>query len=417
MSTSSVPGADRSSAVLGLTVAVAFAFTVVGSNIPGPILPLYEDRLGMSPFVLAALFVTYFVALISMFLVMNRTTLGRHAQIVLPAALVVGIVGDVALWLGSDTPPLLFVGRALTGTCVGLATGSAAALAVAARGDSGRTLAASGAIGGSLIGLVAAAVVAEVFRNPTVLIYQIHAVALVVCEILILVALWCNRSRIRGMAGVSAPAVESGTVPARRSSSRSARLAAYGLGAAGWTVGGIAVGVLPTALRAGLDSDLLVMGVLGGIVLLVVAWGVPHLGRAVGRTPSAPQSLILLGAGSLLLAAGILTVQILLVLAGCLLWGIGQGFAYAKGLTLLTTGLMPVEQGRATSLYACTSYGFAALAILLAGALSSRVGYTWGASIAVLLYGVFCGVVLLFGRKHWAVGDTSPVPLVLAADR
>ena len=41
--------------------------------------------------------------------------------------------------------------------------------------------------------------------------------------------------------------------------------------------------VLDAALRAGLDSDLLVMGVLGGIVLLVVAWGVPHLGRAVHR--------------------------------------------------------------------------------------------------------------------------------------
>jgi hypothetical protein len=406
----------RAAAVLGVVVALTFSFTVVGSNIPGPLLPLYEERLGMSPFVLAALFATYFAALISMFLVMNRTRVGRHVHLVLPGAVLVGILGDVALWLGSDFSPLLFLGRVLTGVCVGAATGSAATLAVAARGEAGRTLAATGAIGGSLIGLLSAAVVAEIFADPTVLIYRLHAAALLVCEVLLVVVLWWNRARIRLVTTVK-PAVISNGGGQSREIATPGRLAAYGLGAAGWTVGGIAVGVLPTTLRSSLQSDLLVAGVLGGIVLLVAAWIAPHVARVVRRTLSAPRSLVLLGSGGVVLVAGVLSGWLVLVLVGCLLWGIGQGFAYAKGLALLTRGSTPVQQGRATSLYACVSYGFAASMILLAGALSSGLGYVRGTAVMVLLFSAFCGAVLVFGRRYWKSASVVELPDVLAVER
>ncbi|MCD5421216.1 quinolone resistance protein norA [Rhodococcus pyridinivorans] len=405
----------RAATALGLVVALTFAFTVVGSNIPGPLLPLYEERLGMSPFVLAALFATYFAALISMFLVMNRTRAGRHVHLVLPGSVLVGILGDVALWLGSDFSPLLFLGRALTGICVGAATGSAATLAVTARGEAGRTLAATGAIGGSLIGLLSAAVVAEIFADPTVLIYRLHAAALLVCEVLLIVVLWWNRARIRVATAVKPTVIDNGGGQPRGMAAPG-RLAAYGLGAAGWTVGGIAVGVLPTTLRSSLQSDLLVAGVLGGIVLLVAAWIAPHVARAAHRTLSAPRSLVLLGSGGVVLVAGVLSGRLVLVLVGCLFWGIGQGFAYAKGLALLTRGSTPVQQGRATSLYACVSYGFAASMILLAGALSSGLGYVRGTAAMVLLFSVFCGAVLVFGRSYWRSASVATLPDVLAVE-
>lgn len=401
---------------LGLVVALSFAFTVVGSNIPGPLLPLYEERLGLSPFVLAALFATYFAALISMFLVMNRTRTGQLVHLVLPGAVLVGILGDVALWLGNDFSPLLFLGRALTGLCVGAATGSAATLAVIARGEAGRTLAATGAISGSLIGLVSAAVVAEIFADPTVLIYRLHAAALLVCELLLVVVLWWNRGRIRDALVAKSMVVGSG-VRQFRPMAAPGRLAAYGLGAAGWTVGGIAVGVLPTTLRSSLHSDLLVVGVLGGIVLLVAAWIAPHAARVAHRTLSAPRSLVLLGSGGVLVVAGLVSGRLVLVLVGCLLWGIGQGFAYAKGLALLTRGMTPVQQGRATSVYACVSYGFAASMILLAGALSSGLGYVRGTAVMVLLFSAFCGAVFVFGRRCWRTPAAAALPDVLPVER
>lgn len=335
----------RGSVLLGAAVAAAFTFAVVGSNIPGPILPLYEDHLGLSPFVLAALFVTYFVALVSMFLLVSRTSLGRFAWAVLPGALVVGLLGDVALWSGADTAWLLFVGRALTGTCVGLATGSAATLAVAARGDAGRTLAATGAIAGSFLGLVAAATVAQLLPEPTVLIYRLHAVSLVLSGLLLAAALWRSRRRLAALRH-DEPSRPPGPLPSHPDvgSSRNA-LPAYGLGAAGWTVGGIAVGVLPSALRDGIGSELMVIGVLAAIILLVTAWLGPYVARAAGRAPGPGLCLLLLAGGGVLVAAGLLAHTLWPVLAGSFLWGIGQGFAYAQGLILLTAGMTPVEQG------------------------------------------------------------------------
>lgn len=84
------------------------------------------------------------------------------------------------------------------------------------------------------------------------------------------------------------------------------------------------------------------------------------------------------------------------------LWGIGQGFAYAQGLILLTAGMTPVEQGRSTSLYACSSYGFAAVMILVAGALSSAWGYSYGSAGAVTIFVLFCVAVAAAGRGRWA---------------
>ncbi|WML62472.1 quinolone resistance protein norA [Rhodococcus sp. AH-ZY2] len=392
----------RGSVLLGAAVAAAFTFAVVGSNIPGPILPLYEDHLGLSPFVLAALFVTYFVALVSMFLLVSRTSLGRFAWAVLPGALVVGLLGDVALWSGADTAWLLFVGRALTGTCVGLATGSAATLAVAARGDAGRTLAATGAIAGSFLGLVAAATVAQLLPEPTVLIYRLHAVSLVLSGLLLAAALWRSRRRLAALRH-DEPSRPPGPLPSHPDvgSSRNA-LPAYGLGAAGWTVGGIAVGVLPSALRDGIGSELLVIGVLAAIILLVTAWLGPYVARAAGRTPGPGLCLLLLAGGGVLVAAGLLAHTLWPVLAGSFLWGIGQGFAYAQGLILLTAGMTPVEQGRSTSLYACSSYGFAAVMILVAGALSSAWGYSYGSAGAVTIFVLFCVAVAAAGRGRWA---------------
>lgn len=84
-------------------------------------------------------------------------------------------------------------------------------------------------------------------------------------------------------------------------------------------------------------------------------------------------------------AAGLVARTLWPVLAGSFLWGIGQGFAYAQGLILLTAGMTPVEQGRSTSLYACSSYGFAAVMILVAGAFSSAWGYSYGSAGAVTI--------------------------------
>lgn len=387
---------------------MAFSAAVVGSNIPAPLLPLYQERLGLSAFIVSALFVTYFVALVAMFVVMSRSHLGRLSGFLLPAAMSIGILGDLALWAGSDDVTLLFLGRALAGTCVGLATGSAATLAVIAKGDRGRTLAATGAIAGSLLGLGAAAAVAELLPQPMVLIYQLHALALVVIGILLGVVLWLNRRVLAvGLAHLPQAVDVPSELSIRRRFDRRT-LAGLALGAAGWTVGGLAVGVLPSALRRGSGGTSLFVGILAAIVLLLTAWLSPHLARILGRTFTALQALAMMAAGAVLTTFGLLAGTLWPILLGCFLWGLGQGFCYAFGLHMLTRGLPPVEQGRRTSLYASTSYGISGVFVLSAGALSTIWGAHVGVASVAAAFVAWCLAAAVLGHGLWVEDAAVP---------
>ncbi|MBV6762831.1 MFS transporter [Rhodococcus opacus] len=391
----------RAQAALGFATSACFCAAVVGSNLPGPLLPLYRDHLGLTAFAVAALFSTYFVGLIAMFLAMSRTHLGRRSDILLPVALLIGAAGDVALWSGADHVALLFAGRALTGICVGIATGAAATLAVVATGERGRTLAATGAILGSLLGLMASAIIAELLPQPMVLVYRLHAALLLVCCATLVAAQWRTRDLLEARLGQSAAPAEP-THPTGRPGSPRTTFAAYAIGAAGWTVGGIAAGVLPTAMSGGVAGASPIVSVLAALVLFVTAWLVPRLAGRWGWAATVPTILVEIGAGAVAIAAGLIADVLWPILVGSVLWGIGQGFAYAHGLLMLTRGLLPVEQGRRTSLYACTSYAFCAVVVLASGAIATGWGAVTGVIAICGLLVFWCALAAGAGRGRWA---------------
>lgn len=91
------PVGTRRKRVLGVAAAAAFASLVVGSNVPGPLLPLYAEQMALSTFTVSALFAVYLVALVVTFTVMARTRLTRFAWALLPAAMLGGVVADLSL--------------------------------------------------------------------------------------------------------------------------------------------------------------------------------------------------------------------------------------------------------------------------------------------------------------------------------
>lgn len=393
-----IAGVAHRRRMLGAATATAFAALVVGSNVPGPLLPMYADRMALSTFTVSALFATYLVALVVTFTVMARTHLTRYAWLLLPGSVAGGIVADVALMMGGESVVALFVGRYLTGTCVGVATGAAATIAVAARGEKGRTIAASGAIFGSFVGLILGAVTAEYLPGPTTTVYVIHTGLLVTVVAVLVFVLYRARDILRA-ALVEPESVDAEAFDTERDTR--ARAAGYGIGLAGWAIGGIAVGILPTAVREQTESSSLIVGALAPVVLLSIAWLSPFVFTAL-RTALRPiQSLILIAAGAILCAAGVLSSSLILVLAGCVCWGLGQGFAYACGLRILTRGASAVEQGRIASRFASFCYGLTAVLALVTGAVSTAWGSATGMATAGVVFVVLCSVVALLGHGRW----------------
>ncbi|WP_308115238.1 MULTISPECIES: MFS transporter [unclassified Rhodococcus (in: high G+C Gram-positive bacteria)] len=400
-------GSRRGRRMLGASASAAFAALVVGSNVPGSMLPMYAERMSLSTFTVSALFAAYLVALVVTFTVMARTRLTRRAWLLLPAALVGGVVADAALIAGGDDVVFLFVGRFLTGTCVGVATGATATIAVAARGEKGRTIAASGAIFGSFVGLILGAVVAENFPGPTVTPYVIHMSLLVAIGVLLVISLARARTLLRD---------ELGPGPLRTDghadTSARARAAGYGIGLAGWAIGGLAVGILPTAVREQTGGTSLLVGVSAPIVLLLVAWLAPLVFAARHTALPPSVSLALIALGAVACAAGVVSSRLELVVIGCLSWGLGQGFAYSCGLRLLTRGVSAVEQGRVASKYASFCYGLTAILTLTTGAVSTGWGSATGMATAGAILVVLCSVVALLGRGRWENDGDNAVLMV-----
>ncbi|MDV6262759.1 MFS transporter [Rhodococcoides yunnanense] len=414
MTSTAQPVGARRKRVLGAAAAGAFASLVVGSNVPGPLLPLYADRMSLSTFAVSALFAVYLVALVITFTVMARTRLTRYAWALLPAAMLGGVVADLSLLAGGESVMFLFLGRFLTGTCVGVATGATATIVVAARGEKGRTIASSGAIFGSFVGLILGAVVAEYLPGPTTTVYLVHMTLLTVVAVVLVIALYSARETLR--VALHEPVV-GGTPESEPPVERRARAAGYGIGLAGWAIGGIAVGILPTAVREQTGSESLVVGALAPVVLLSIAWLSPFVFAALQTALRPVQSLALIGLGAVLCAMGVVLASLPMVIAGCVCWGLGQGFAYACGLRILTRGLSAVEQGRTASRFASFCYGLTAVLALGTGAVSTAWGTGAGMTVAGVVFVALCTTVAILGRDRWDVPKAaeSPVSQTVAA--
>ncbi|WP_181447593.1 MULTISPECIES: hypothetical protein [unclassified Rhodococcus (in: high G+C Gram-positive bacteria)] len=332
----------------------------------------------------------------------------RISWLLLPSAVMLQIFSSAAMWFGADHSIWLFVGRGIAGAAVGLATGSTATLVVAAIGESGRTAVATSAIGGSAVGLLTATAVTALSEQPDHLAYQLHMFVLAVSLVALAATTVAARPMLRrsfAKARVDPPPRRDATtvVPRRQ------RLAALGIGAAGWAVGGLAAGTIPSIVKEQFSTDFILVVMAAPLLLMSAAWISPRLLRAVRIELGGGKALVLIALGGAALACAVGFQQLWLILVGGLVWGLGQGSAYAYGLSVLTRGLPPVQQGRTASAYAACAYAFTAITVITTGAVSSLAGNTAGMVYAAALLGALCLAVALLGYT-----GASPVPIYRA---
>ena len=396
------PPRHGSASAYGAAATVVFCLLVVGSNIPGPLLPVYRDQLDLSTFTVTALFAAYLVGLVATFTVVAHTRLPRHSTRVLPAAVAVCFAGDVALLAGDHTVAWLFVGRVLVGVSVGLGTGSAATIVLATRGERGRAIAATGTLLGSFLGLLISAVVADVLPGPTTTVYYIHIVLLTLAAIALIATHQRSRDTVaRLILGPDGPAGPDSTdersVLPPLVHPRRVRLAGFILGTTGWAIGGVVVGLLPTVVTDMTGSGSIIVTSLAPIVLIGVACIAPRISRPL----RSPVSAGAIGAGAVLCFVGVWTNSLPTILACCVVWGVGQGFAYANGLRIVTAGLQPVDQGRAASRYASIAYGFTSVLSVATGSIAGAAGIVTGLGFAAAVFIALCCLTIALGYRRW----------------
>ena len=320
-------------------VAAAFLVTMLGATLPTPLYPIYEQELGFGGLMVTVVFATYAVGVLAALLVVGRLSdqLGRKA-VLFPGLAVAAASSLVFLIPHSLTA--LFAGRLLSGVSAGVFTGVATAAIIDLAPATGRAraglLAASVNVLGLGLGPVVAGVLADHAPHPLVLPYLLH-VALVAVAAVGLAAVPEPVERRPGRVRLQIQRVG---VP---DDVRPTFVRAAVSGFAGFAVLGFFTAVSPLFLGQVLHET---RHLLTGLTVFAL------LGSAtVGQVVSArlPERTSLLGgclalaAGTVVVAVGLMTALLPVVLIGAVVAGLGQGASFRAGLQAVT-GTAPADK-------------------------------------------------------------------------
>ncbi len=373
---------------------MAFAFTVAASGaiIANPLLPVYRVRLGLSWTEVALAFSVNLAALVGALGWGARGGVRIRPEVRLLVALGISLAADAVGVLARTETWAVFGSRALSGACVGIATGAAANLMVRVAGDRGRSLVALGSLVGAAVGLVVATLLVELLPAPLVLVYPVHGALVLVAVAVLAATARAERPELR----VSVITTRGRSHPQLAGEHRSARPdpttrpgpRPFIAAALAWAAGGVLVGYAPSVApdTMGITSP---VGAQASAFAFQGVAGLAGLGAA--KLPRW-TGLVGLVVGCATSAVGVALGWSPALLVGCALAGLGQAVTYTKKLLLVSAGVSPIEQGTVSSRYSQIAYCASAGLVLAAGGLGSIVGPAFG--LVVVLAVIVAGSVL-----------------------
>lgn len=353
--------------------AYAFIGTMLGTTLPTPLYPEYEQRFAFGALTVTIVFATYAVGVLSALIGFGRAsdTIGRKPSLLfgLSMAALSSVVFLVASQVHTGGLTLLLIGRFISGLSAGIFTGTATATLADLAGDQHKLRASMTAavanIGGLGLGPLVAGFIAKDVTKPIVTPYVVHLVVVALAAI--------------GIAAIREPVTVSG--PRRLSFQRlgvpselrSTFIQAGTAGFAGFAVLGFFTAVTPATLGLLGHHNPLLTGVVVFVVFLASAAGQVVSAKPAVRTALLAGTAILIG-GLVVLGAGIGTKTLSLLVIGGAIAGVGQGLSFRSALGAVT-GAAPADQRAAvSSSFFAICYVGISLPVIGVGAASDSYG-------------------------------------------
>jgi MFS family permease len=343
-----------------------------GTNVPTPLLLVYQERLDLSPEVLTALFGFYAAGLVPALFLAGPLSdrLGRR-RVAIPG-MVLSAVASLAFAAAGDSLTLLFAARFAQGVVSGVvfSVGSAwvGELSAASGEGAGGRRAAFAMTGGFSLGPLVSGVLAQYLPAPTVLPYLVHT-GLVVVGLVLAVGLPETVDLVpggrRGALGAPGPPL------IRPGDGRLVLTVLAPVAVCVYAFPTTVVSAVPVLVELP-AAGVLVTGVLAGATLGAGTL-VAGLQRRLGPW-TAVVAAVVGAAGFGAAAAFAATAALPWLVAASLLLGSGGGLCLAAGLTLTARLAEPTRLGALTSLFlACAYIGFAAPYLVAAAARATSV--------------------------------------------
>jgi MFS family permease len=374
--------------------AYAFVATMLGTTLPTPLYPTYQQQLGFGALTVTIVFATYAVGVLTALLAFGRAsdTIGRRPTLLagLGAALLSSVVFLVAAPVHAHAGglALLLVGRFLSGLSAGVFTGTATATLTDFAGEHttrATVVAALANIGGLGLGPLVAGALAKGAPHPLTTPYALH-LGLVVLAVAALLRIPepvdVRRPRRLTMQRLGVPG-----------SLRTIFISAGTAGFAGFAVLGFFTAVTPATLGLLGHHNPLLTGVVVFVVFASSAVG-QLVSIRVARRPALLAGTALLVVGTAVIGLGIGTKSLAVLIVGGVIAGLGQGCSFRSALGAIV-GASPGQQRAAvSSSFFAVCYVGISLPVVGIGASSDAIGLQKTAVIFAVAIAVLSLVAL-----------------------
>ncbi|MEV0718761.1 MFS transporter [Asanoa sp. NPDC050611] len=369
----------------------AFVFwtVMVGTTVPTPLYPLYEQSFGIVPVEVTVLFAVYALGVVIGLLTLGRLSDQIGRKPVLAIALLLAAAA-ASLFLVSDNLGMLLAARVISGFSAALATGAGTAAIgeqlPADRKWLGPVLALVANMGGLASGTMLSGILAEWAGHPLRLSWVVHLALIAVS--------------LAGLATVAE------TVRRTRATFRFQRLSipheirgdflrAAAAAGAGFAVLGVLTSV--TGILLGTELDKHDPALTGFVVFLgFVFTGIGQLiDRRLPPHVSLPASCVALIIGAALIAAAVLGPSLPALLASAVVIGLATGSAVSAGLRAIATGVPAERRGAAFSAFFAILYTVLALPAIGVGIVIEYANLHWAGGIFSLVVGLLALTVLV----------------------
>ncbi|SFI11958.1 MFS transporter [Modicisalibacter xianhensis] len=387
---------------LFLGVAFAFLLTMLGTTLPTPLYPVYQQRFGFSQLMITVIFAAYAVGVIAALITTGRWSDQVGRRPLLLGGLLASAISDV-IFLNSDGLAMLLAGRVISGVSAGIFTGTATVAVIELAPDAWKrtaTFVATAAnMGGLGLGPVVAGLLGEYAPWPLHLAFAVHLGLLA----LALVAVWLARETVERPAHPRLR-LQRLTIPPEV---RGAFLPAAIAGFAGFAVLGFFTATAPAFMNEVLGHDnRALVGFVAGVVFFASTLGQLMVNRfpQPWRLPIG-CAVVILGVG--LVGAGIGLASLGVFLGGAVIVGLGQGIGFRAGLGMVTAASPPDQRGTVTSTFFFVAYVALSIPVVGIGLTARAIGLAaTGMGFAVLV-GLLSALALVLLVRRQALAPSA----------
>lgn len=372
------------------SAALVLALALWASGAPSVLYPVYAAEWDLSPVVTTSVFGVYPLALLLVLLFFGSLsdTIGRRRAIMLGITL---IAASALVFAVAPNVGFLYLGRVLQGVGTGFAIGAASAALVENNYTGNPRIASSLTTVATSTGLTLALVISGLLAQlaPLPLVLSFGVLFLLSVAAFILTFLTPHDETTGTRWTFTAPRLGPGML-------RPFVLATISVSIA------YAVGAIFLSLGANMareftgTTDLLVIGLLLGTSSLTIGITALFLSRVQAHTAIFVGALVSV-AGLALMAAASATGSLAILLAWCVVGGVGYSFAFTGGLSLINRTAPTHHRGATLSLLYLFAYLLQAMAAIGAGALATSLGLQQAVEIMAPVLAALCAAAVVLG--------------------